>query len=314
MRKPTWITVAASRLTWVVLAVALVPLPSLVSAQDPQFFSDWSAPVNLGPPVNTALAEIAPFISKDELSLYFVRTAEAGGFGGEDIWVSQRASITDLWGPPQNLGPTINTTFNEFGPSLTLDGHTLFFASNRPGFGGNDLYISRRHNKRDDFGWQPAVNLGSPINTAANELAPAHFEDDVTGVITLYFPSNRPGGPGEDDIYVSTLLADETLGQPALVEELSTAFADLQPAIRRDGLEMFLGSPRPGVGIDLWVSTRASTSDPWSTPVNLGPVVNSTFRDSRPALSFDATELYFESNRPGGAGNRDLYRITRSKL
>ena len=139
MAKRNTKTVLASWLTCVVQAVALMPFPSLFSAQDPPEFSDWSAPVNLGPPVNTPLAEIAPFISRDGLSLYFVRTAAAGGFGGMDIWVSQRARVGDAWGAPQNLGSTINTSSNEFGPGVTHDGHTLYFASNRPGVGGNDL-------------------------------------------------------------------------------------------------------------------------------------------------------------------------------
>jgi hypothetical protein len=189
----------------------------------------------------------------------------------------------------------------------------LYFASNRPGLGGNDLYISRRHNKRDDFGWQASVNLGSAINTAANEIAAALFEDDLTGVITLYLASNRPGGFGEDDIYVSTLLPDETFDAPVLVEELSTPSSDLQPAITRDGLEMFLSSSRPGTlgSLDLWVSTRSSTTDPWSVPVNLGAPVNSAGADARASLSFDGTELYFQSNR---GGNADFYRSTRSRL
>jgi hypothetical protein len=301
--------VAAAGSMYFLLAVALVPL---FSAQNPQEFSDWSTPVSLGPPVNTPLAEIAPFISRDGLSLYYVRTASAGGFGGMDLWVSQRASADDSWGVPQNLGPTINTPANEFGPSLTPDGHTLYFASNRPGLGGIDLYSSRRHNKRDDLAWQPAVNLDAAINTAANELQAALFEDDQTGVITLYFASNRPGGLGGDDIYVSTLLPDETFGPPVLVQELSSPSADLQPAIRREGLELFLASSRPGsLGLDLWVSTRASTSDPWSIPVNLGPVVNSASDDARASLSFDGTDLYLQSNR---AGNQDFYRSTRIKL
>ena len=203
--------VAASRLMCLVMAATLVPLTSLFSAQDPQEFSGWSAPVSLGPPVNTVVAEIAPCISKDGLSLDFVRGAGAGGFGGQDIWVSQRASISDAWEPPQNLGSAINTGFNDFRPSPTLDGHSLYFASNRPGFGGIDLHVSRRHNKRDDFGWQPPVNLGSGLNTEANELLAAHFEDDTTGLTTLYFASNRKGGPGGDDIYASTLLPGRDL-------------------------------------------------------------------------------------------------------
>jgi WD40-like Beta Propeller Repeat len=312
MKQTDRTTVAVLRSTALIVAVTAIPLASLFSAQDPQQFSDWSAPVNIGPPVNTNLAELAPFLSKDGLSLYFVRGAGAGGFGGEDIWVSQRASSDDAWGLPQNLGPTINTVSNDFGASLTLDGHTLYFVSNRPGLGGNDLYVSRRHNRRDDFAWQPPGNLGS-INTPANELAAAHFEDDLTGVTTLYFASNRPGGLGGDDIYVSTLLPDETFGPAVLVQELSSSSADIQPAIRRDGLEIFLASPRSGTlgGLDLWVSTRASTSDPWSIPVNVGPAVNSASNDARASLSFDGTELYFQSNRDG---NQDFYRSTRSKL
>ncbi len=101
-----------------------------------------------------------------------------------------------------------------------------------------------------------------------------------------------------------------------VVVELSSPFADLGPDIRRDGLEMFLASNRPGTygGQDLWVSTRPSTSDPWSTPVNLGPVVNSAAVENTPALSFDGTELYFTSTRLGGPAPQDLWVTTRTKL
>ena len=73
---------------------------------------------------------------------------------------------------------------------------------------------------------------------------------------------------------------------------------------------------RPGGvgGQDLWVATRATTADPWSTPVNLGPTVNSTAFDGAPALSFDGTTLYFFSARPGGFGANDLYVTTRTRL
>jgi Tol biopolymer transport system component len=248
------------------------------------------------------------------------------GFGGWDIFVSQRAAVNAPWGTPQNLGPVINTPYNESAPSLSVDGHRMYFASDRPGgFGGNDIYVSRRHNKRDDFSWQLPANLGSGVNTIANEAGPEIFEDDDTGVTTLYFDSNRPGGPGPftddgngngNDIYVSILQPDETFGLPTLVAELSTPFLDRQPAIRRDGLEMFLASNRPGTlgGLDLWVSTRTTTSDPWPTPVNLGSVVNSAAGDAGPALSFKGTTLYFQSVRPGGFGAFDLYMTTRTKL
>ncbi len=301
-----------------VTCAAFLASALLLVAEVDDHFSNWSAPVNLGPPANTSNAELNGSLSKDGLSLYFACFNCPGGFGGNDIWVTQRASVDAPWGPPQNLGPNINTAFNEADPTLSFDGHRLYFQSTRPGgFGGTDIYVSRRHNNRDDFAWQPPENLGSGVNTFANEGNPtAPFEDEKTGAITLYFTSDRPGGMGGDDIYASMLQPDETFGPAVLVEELSTPFQDRQPAIRRDGLEMFLASNRPGTfgALDLWVSTRASTSEPWSTPVNLGPVVNSVFIDANPWLSFRGTELYFQSSRPGGFGDLDLWRSTRTKL
>lgn len=132
------------------------------------------------------------------------------------------------------------------------------------------------------------------MNTAAQEQQPCVFEDDETGVVTLYFRSNRPGGMGDLDIYASTLQPDETFGPAAPVVELNSPFTEGGPTIRRDGLEIIFSSNRPGsLGgyEDLWVSTRAKTSGPWSTPVNLGPTVNSMFIDSGPELSFDGTTL-----------------------
>jgi WD40-like Beta Propeller Repeat len=291
-----------------------------------QKFSDWSPPVNLGATVNSTTGDFLASISKDGLSLYFTSQDRPGGYGGWDIWVSKRASVNDPWGVPENLGAEINTSFNEGSVSLSIDGHLMYFASDRPGgFGGNDIYISRRHDKRDDLAWQAPQNVGNAVNTSSNEASPAIFEDDESGATTLYFDSNRPGGPGPftddgfgngSDIYASIMLPDDTFGSTTLVAELSTASLDRQPAPSRDGREMLLTSNRPGTlgGLDLWVSTRATTTDQWSEPVNLGAVVNSAVNDAGPALSFNGTTLYFQSGRPGGVGAFDLYVTARTKL
>ncbi len=291
----------------------LLVAPVLVLPAGAQQFSEWSAPVNLGPTVNSASNDAGSFISKDGLSLYF-NSNRPGGFGGLDIYVSQRASVDDPWGSPQNLGPIINSSSDDQTPTVSLDGHRLYFASSRPGgFGALDIYVARRRDKGNDFGWEAPVNLGAGVNTSLPELGPAPFEDDETGTITLYFSRDAIGAR---DIWASTLGADESFGRAVLVAELSSPFDDARPAIRRDGLEIFFDSNRPGsVGLlDIWVSTRASTSDPWSEPVNLGPVVNSAALDARPALSFDGTSLYFHSGRTGGFGGNDIYVSTREKL
>ena len=298
----------------------------LVSVAYTEEFSQWSTPTNLGSPINSALGDFHGVISKDGLSFYF-GSNRRGGFGGLDIYVAQRQRIDDPWGEPQNLGPAINTAYDEGGPFLSTDGHSLYFSSTRQdlGYGGNDLYVSRRRHTHDDFAWESPRNLGSTINTVYNEASGSLFEaDDATGTATLYFASNRPGGPGPvtdpagggTDIYASSLQEDGRLGPATLVSEFNTADIDRTPFVRRDGLEMFLVSNRQGTlgGFDIWVSKRATTTEPWSPPTNIGSAVNSANDEGRPTLSFDSISLYFQSSRPGGVGRLDLYVTTRSRL
>jgi Tol biopolymer transport system component len=96
------------------------------------------------------------------------------------------------------------------------------------------------------------------------------------------------------------------------VAALNSPFADAAAKLRRDGLEVFIASDRPGGrgDFDIWVSTRATTSGPWSTPVNLTSL-NTNFVDFTPSLSPDGTILYFSSVRDGGSGDQDLYAATR---
>jgi len=300
---------------------ALAVLASFNLLAQPNY-SNWSEPVSLGPVINSAYNDQHPAISKDGLSLYFTSN-RPGGYGADDLWVSHRASVDDDWGPPQNLGPVINTAAIEFSPAFSRDGHWLFFHSDRPGgYGGLDIWASYRVDVHDDFAWGPPINLGPGVNSPYDDAGPTLFEDEETGITTLYFTSlNRPGGLGDWDIYASVLGPDGVFGPASLVVELSvpgTAATgrDTRTAIRHDGLEIFFTSNRPGgVGSgDLWVSTRATTLDPWSTPVNVGPPVNTIYFEGAPALSSDGETLYFYSNRPGGFGANDLYVTTRHKL
>jgi hypothetical protein len=97
-------------------------------------YTDWSAPVWVGPIVNSASGEAGPALSGDGLSLYFYSNrTTTGSVDSDDIWVSQRASLGDAWGAPVNLGPTINSTSRDYVPAFSTDGHWMFFASDRPG-------------------------------------------------------------------------------------------------------------------------------------------------------------------------------------
>lgn len=305
--------------------------------EDGPKFGDWGSPVNLGTVVNSTSYDACPTISKDGLSLYF-RSNRPGGYGGFDIYVSQRDSLDAPWEEPVNLGPTINTTSGEFCSTFSVDGHWMIFVSDRPGVGSQDLWISHRKDKRDDFSWETPMNLGAPINSAGQENGPCLFNDEATGKTFLYFSSTRLTSSEDATPDLNIWVSEGSLEDgnvffeaPKLVTELSLdctngmppfTSIDYQPTVREDGLEIIFASNRPGsqsnpnlpgVGPDLWFATRKSTSDPWSQPENLGAIVNSDVYDFHPTLSLDGTTLIFASDR-GTPGLADLYMTTRSKL
>ena len=301
-----------------ILLVGLVLLLAEAQATHAQKYSAWSTPENLGAAINSAFSDQGPAISKDGLSLYF-SSNRPGGLGGPfDMYVSQRASVDDPWGLPLNLGPTVNTAFDEGNPAFSRDGHFLFFQSKRPGgFGGIDLWVAYREHTHDDFDWQTPVNLGAGVNSIADDNAPSYLENDELGIAQLYFASSRAGGLGGLDIYLSNQMPDGSFGPASLVSDLSTPSADSRPSIRHDGLEIIFQSNRPGAlsaAFDLWVASRTSTLEGWSIPVTLGTTINTTSIENNVNLSSDGRTLFFSSDRPGGFGDLDLYVSTRSKL
>jgi hypothetical protein len=234
---------------------------------------------------------------------------------GEDLWVARRESRESPWPTPERLPEPVNSSeFNERAAVLSPDGHWLFFASNRPGGqGGLDLWASRRRKVHDDFGWEAPVNIGTAVNTSASESGPTFYADDETGEIHMYFVSNRPGGPGAEDIYHTVWNQDGSFGTPELVSELSSTESDQRPYLRKDGREIYLHSNRTGSlgGFDLWVATRADTTDQWATPENPASL-NTTAQDVTAVLSRDGYTLFLGSNRPGGDAG-DIYVTTRRK-
>jgi hypothetical protein len=305
--------ILSSLITSLVVTLSIIILCGLARAQK---FSDWSAPINLGAVVNSAFSDQQPAISKNGLSLYFTSN-RPGGLGGFDIYVAQRASVDDPWGTPVNLGLTVNTAADEGNAAFSRDEHFMFFQSKRPGgFGGIDLWVSRREHTGDDFDWQPAVNLGPGVNSAADDNGPTYFENEEDGAPQLYFGSSRAGGVGLADIYLSEQLTDGSFGPATLVTELSSVANENDPSIRHNGLEIFFQSNRTGsIGMgDIWLATRESTLDPWSTPMNLGGPINTLFAEQNAYLSSDSKTLFFVSDRPGGVGGLDIYVTTRTKL
>src|SRR6266571_2803652 len=222
--------------------------------------SEWSEPVNLGAPVNSAAGDMNPALAPDELSLYFVST-RAGGFGGADIWVARRADNSDdlSWGPATNLGPDVNTADFEAGAFYLQsgeDGSANLYFSRGPNTVALDIYYAPV--KADGETRGPAVLVAelSDPDPAITDAHPSLRSDGRE----VYFHSNRAGSLGASDLWRSTRRSvhepwatPEHLGAP-----LSTTANDVQPTLSYNARTLVFASTRAG-GLgrsDIWMSTR----------------------------------------------------------
>ena len=227
----------------------------------------FQIPMNIGLPINTTRFEGMPILRKltsndhtpdtkeDKYEMYFVAESFKNGIHqNSDIFRS--VYINNQWSKPEPIHE-INTVFEERMPFISLDGSVLVFSSNRPGgYGKDDIWVSKYDVERQT--WTKPKNLGSQINTNASEISPALYDRNQT----LYYSSDREGGMGGYDIYMSEILRRESPKYP-----LS-----------------------------------------WSDSRNLGKPYNSSWDDERPILAHNRQYMYFSSNRPGGMGKFDIYR------
>jgi hypothetical protein len=222
------------------------------------------------------------------------------------------------WSEPVNLGSTINTTFNEQGPTLSNDGLSLYFGSDRPlgGAGSFDLWVSRR--ACADCPWEPPVNLGAVVNTAASETGPGLSIDGHL----LFFTSTRPGGQGLSDLYLSHRAnPTDDLGWgppvglgPDVNTAASEAGAEYVQSAEEGAANLYFNRAPPGQTADIYYA--AITRDGGT----LGPVTlvtelsDPTATDQGVTLRTDAREVFFFSTRPGGSGGNDLWTSTRRSV
>ncbi|MEO6148945.1 MAG: OmpA family protein [Mucilaginibacter sp.] len=254
----------------------------------------WDKPLGLNPPVNTGAWESQPSISADGNTLYFVSN-KTGGFGGYDIW---KTTLTNNgWGEPENMGPNINTSYDEQSPFIHPDDNTLYFCSNGwPGMGNKDLFISRADEKGQ---WQKPVNLGYPINSGGDENG---LTLTANGDYA-FFSSNNLQGVGGFDIYTFEMPAnvrpklvtyvkgnvkDATTDQPLEaeveiidLEKSKTVYRDFSSADRGDFLATLTSGKNYGLNISkngyLFYSENFTLvgrepKNPFNVTVSLSPI------------------------------------------
>ena len=247
-------------------------------------------PVNLGINVNSNADEYLPALSADGSILIFTRSENVKGVRNEDFYISY--NDTDQWQFANNLGEPINTQKNEGAQCITADGKTLYFTacSRNDSYGRCDIYQSDFVNEK----WTNPVNLGPNINTESWESQPAISSDGRQ----LFFVSNRPGGRGGKDIWVSYKNANGVWMEAKNIgDKINTSKDDISPFLHWDNQTLYFASKGfIGMGgFDVFVS-RLNESGDWGEATNIGYPINSPSDENSLIVAKDGRTAYFASS------------------
>jgi hypothetical protein len=265
-----------------------------------------TAPVNMGPVINSGARDAEPTFTADGGTMYF-NCFERQGRTGSDICVSDL--IDGAWAEPEIVEAVSTAEYLEVEPLLSPDGMQLYIMSNRPGgLGSMDIWVS----ERTEDGWSRPENLGAPINSPSADHC-LYFAGQNWDV--AYWTSTRPGGYGGNDIWTSRRVDGVWQEAVNLGPDVNSAASEHHSLPSEDGKSLYVTSGRPDGygGEDIYVTTRRD-SGAWGPLVNLGPVVNSPAHDRCPAFSPDYGIFYFDSEREGGYGNKDLWWVPYSAV
>jgi outer membrane protein OmpA-like peptidoglycan-associated protein/tetratricopeptide (TPR) repeat protein len=265
-------------------------------------------PQNLGPNVNTVDGEYWPGLTLDGKYFYFTRMMFRNKHPYEDFY---RSEIKDsLYQPSLKLPEPVNSDNNEGTISITADGKNIFFSAKDRmtpqglpmGIGGFDVYFSAYNLGQ----WSKPVNLGQPINSPSWDAQPSISPDGLT----LYFASDRPGGYGGADIWMSTFKDGRFQPPVNLGPEINTAGEEQSPFIHYDNQTLYFSSNGlPGIGsLDIFIAKKGEDGK-FKSPENLGYPIN-TEKDE---LGLIVDRLgrfgYLSSERNGGYGGLDIYKF-----
>ena len=261
---------------------------------------------NLGSQVNSEFHDYTPLITSDGSTMVFtsrrkgstgnLKAPDKGYF--EDIYITHQSK--EGWTKPEKISPNINFEYHDAAAAISPDGRTLFIYYED---GGGDIYSSRYVSGE----WTSPEPLNQHINTGYWETAVSITADGQT----LYFTSDRPGGYGGLDIYMSNLAENGEWGRPVnLGEHINTPGHEDSPFIHPDGKSLYFSSDgHVGLGgYDIFRSDLGQ--DGWKRPVNIGFPINTADDDSHFVISSDRKTAYYTSIKEEGVGLADIYKIS----
>lgn len=262
---------------------------------------------NLGVAINSIAGDYIPLISADGEKLFF--TSRRGKEGDEldeydgdfyeEVYFSQLKEGSLL--PASTIGAPVNTEFHDAAVGVTVDGHSLIVF--RGGVGNGDLFSTTN----DGFSWAEPISFGAPINSNAHESS-ACFSPDGR---SLYFVSDRSGGQGGRDVYVSQIIeGTNKWSEPKnLGNVINTAFDEEGVFMHADGKTLYFSSKGHNTigGYDVFVAVLKNGE--WSNPINLGVPLNTPGDDVFFQVSADGRTGYFSSYRKEGLGDKDIYKV-----
>jgi outer membrane protein OmpA-like peptidoglycan-associated protein len=262
-------------------------------------------PENLGSNVNSYASELAPMISPDGRTLYYVRDGHAGNDGDgedQDIWISSQDDLGD-WLPAEHPGFPLNNTDPNGVLSVTPDGNSLLLNGGYDGANGFAL------SHRDSRGWSYPERIEVRNYYNLSHYIAAYLANDAR---TLLMSIERSDSRGERDLYVSFLGSGGQWSEPrSLGKTVNTSADEGSPFLASDGVTLFFSSyGHKGYGSsDVFVTRRLdNTWRKWSTPVNLGPAINTDDFENSFIIPAAGDYAYYTSSA-SGQGGEDIFRI-----
>ncbi len=263
--------------------------------------SDYAfAPVNMGDSINSEKSEYYPSVTFDDSLLVFTKRGE--GFREDFMQSTLRNGV---FSKATLINGDINNEPSKGAITVSSDGDWLIFAGNfHRGYGDFDLYISYATPQ----GWSEPENLGPNINSGYWDSSPCLSPDNRV----LYFSSNRPGGIGGKDLYMSNRLANGKWG-PAINMGpfINTIGDETAPYMHADNQSFYFTSDGlPGYGgTDLFICRRDANGD-FSKPENLGYPINTIENEGSICISSNGLTAYYASDRADTRGGLDLYTFS----